>query len=61
MGMPAKLHTITCRAPEDLWRRLKALAGLEGKSINAEVLEILDQYLTEERLGKGFRAVQRGS
>ena len=43
-----KQHTNTVRLPEDLHRRVKAKAALQGTTITAVVREYLERWVEEE-------------
>jgi len=52
------LKQMIVRVDDDLHRKIKAMAALEGKSITVLVSELLEQYLEEKNSDDGEKNAQ---
>ena len=52
------LKQMIVRVDDDLHRKIKAMAALEGKSITVLVSELLEQYLEEKNSNNGEKNAQ---
>ena len=52
------LKQMIVRVDDDLHRKIKAMAALEGKSITVLVSELLEQYLEEKNSNDGEKNAQ---